>query len=501
LFETHNKTVNSDCSANTTALPAYLIGDFLIPSLGQFEMGDQKIKGLFDAFGKMHRFRIYPNGTLCFTCRMMDTEFYNSSVKLGSVAAGDLFYKTDPPRPYTGMENIKGPNDNVFVNTYRIVDPHTNTTRYRAITDSQTGLEFDIDSLQMVRNITWTDNLDKPGPPIIFMSGSAHPHHEKTRDGCFYNVLPTQMMLPIGGLFPKVTLFQVCPEHPTMRTEINSYRPKYMPYFHSWGITENFALFPHMPFTIDVLPMMMGGTIVDSFKLTKSDGTTTLMVMPLNGSASVEFKVPGDFFYSHSINSYETNGTIVYDLIMFKQNPFIQAADLSFYTNRTTRDSMPAGLRGVATRLVLHMEGASQGQVDITTLSAPGTSTDFPTTNDGFAKSKYCIYFAVEWFHGGSESYASKAIVKQNVCTGERKYWHKPSHYPSEARFIDDDKSDIEDDGTVVFTVLDGTTGISTFMMLDSRTMEELDSYKLNVPIAFTTHGQFFPTLPFAPTQ
>lgn len=89
----------------------------------------------------------------------------------------------------------------------------------------------------------------------------------------------------------QVTLFRVCPDKPTFRTVVNSYRPKYMPYFHSWGLSANYAMFPHMPFKIDVTPMMMGGTIVDSFKSVKSDGTTTLMVMPLDGSKSIEFKV------------------------------------------------------------------------------------------------------------------------------------------------------------------------------------------------------------------
>jgi hypothetical protein len=38
---------------------------------------------------------------------------------------------------------------------------------------------------------------------------------------------------------------------------------------------------------------------------------------------------------------------------------------------------------------------------------------------------RYCFYYANEWFHD-TVSYASMAVVKQNVCTGERTYWYTP---------------------------------------------------------------------------
>lgn len=137
----------------------------------------------------------------------------------------------------------------------------------------------------------------------------------------------------------------------------------------------------------------------------------------------------------------------------------------------------------------------------MSSLSPRGTSTDFPTTNNDWARKKYCYYFAVEWFHGGSSAYASKAIVKQNVCTGERVYWYRPNHFPSEPRFINDVRSDVEDDGTLLFTVLDGESGISSLRVLDTATMKEIDNYELPIPIAFTTHGQFYPEDPSSPTQ
>ena len=45
--------------------------------------------------------------------------------------------------------------------------------------------------------------------------------------------------------------------------------------------------------------------------------------------------------------------------------------------------------------------------------------TDFPKINMHFSTRKYCIYYAIEQFHNERE-YGSAAIVKHNICTGDR---------------------------------------------------------------------------------
>jgi len=494
LFVTQNVSIHKCIKG--PSLPSYMTGFFIISSLGQFEMKEQRLRGLFDAFGKMHRFHWTSNDTMCYTTKMMDTEFYNESIRLGKVAPSNLFYETDPPRGYSGMKNIAGPIDNVFVNTYRLgAKPNT---IYRAITDAQSGLEFDPSSLHMVSNITWKDRLDKPGPPLVYMSGSAHPQRDGAawnETGCLYNVRPSATMM--GGLFPKVEMYKVCPDKPSFREVIGSYHPKKMPYFHSWGLTERYAVLPHMPFTIDVLPMMMGGTIVDSFKdVANKDNTTTIMVMPLDGSAAMEFEAPGSIYFTHSINAYETENSVVYDMCSFSENPFVQASELAFYLNATMRNAMPLGLRGTVIRLEMYTSGAKKGSISVNQISEQNTATDFATKNMDFNKKHYCFYYAVEWFHGtgvGASTYGSMAVVKQNVCTGQRDYWYKASHYPSEPRFVDDFSSNIEDHGRLIFTVMNGLTRQSSMVVLDASTMTDVAIYELESTIGFTTHGEFYP--------
>ena len=64
------------------------------------------------SFGKLSRFTV-SQGKLCFASRMMDTEFYNLSIAKNYVAPSMLFMETTPPRGFSGLRNLAGPNDNV----------------------------------------------------------------------------------------------------------------------------------------------------------------------------------------------------------------------------------------------------------------------------------------------------------------------------------------------------------------------------------------------------
>mmetsp|Transcript_1766 Transcript_1766/g.5184 ORF Transcript_1766/g.5184 Transcript_1766/m.5184 type:complete len:98 (+) Transcript_1766:602-895(+) len=50
-----------------------------------------------------------------------------------------------------------------------------------------------------------------------------------------------------------------------------------------------------------------------------------------------------------------------------------------------------------------------------------------------------------------------------------------------------------EDDGSVIFTAIDGERRHSIFVVLDARTMQEASVTDLPVHIPFTAHGQFLP--------
>jgi hypothetical protein len=116
-----------------TKQPSWLSGSFILPTVGQFEVGAMSfqvrelhfaslppflvffyldsltsdfslefyygLQGILDGFGKLNRFDIR-QGQVCFTARMMDTGFYNDSIALQKVAPAVLFEQTAPPSQF-----------------------------------------------------------------------------------------------------------------------------------------------------------------------------------------------------------------------------------------------------------------------------------------------------------------------------------------------------------------------------------------------------------------
>ena len=65
---------------NAPGLPEFLTGSFIMAVIGQMEVGEQKFNDVLDGFGKLNRFEM-KNGTVCFTTKMMNTGFYNESMR------------------------------------------------------------------------------------------------------------------------------------------------------------------------------------------------------------------------------------------------------------------------------------------------------------------------------------------------------------------------------------------------------------------------------------
>lgn len=504
LYVTHNSTVPVTCS--TASLPSSLVGTFILPSLGQFEMVEE-FQGLLDGYGKLSRFTM-SNGELCFASRIMDTGFYNYSVSRGSVAPSMLFQETTPPRNFSGLRNMNGANDNVFVNTYTLGDP-ADPNYFRCTTDSQKLVEFNPDTLAMHVETSWNDHIDTG-----IALGSAHPLPEvllstAPSQQCVINVHPQVGFL---GNTHDVSVYRVCADSPYTRVVLASVSNlAYLPYFHSWGLTENRAVLPLMKFALDMNSVIGGKTISEAF-LSEDDANpdTSILVVPLSEAAPATCTLPNQhLFFTHTVNTYESKAadgsvTVVMDVVAYDRNPFLHAS-LYMYRDKTTRDTMfggKTGQRGVPTRVTMTL---SPSGVCVGTVGGamPGfgsdevmgeSSTDFTKINPKFHGKKYCVFYADQWHSVPGGSYATMAIVKYNVCTGESVYWRGPSDnfYPSEPSFVPTEGGTAEDDGVLIFSVLNGETRTSNFLVVDARSMQTVHNATLPDTIGFTTHGQFY---------
>jgi carlactone synthase/all-trans-10'-apo-beta-carotenal 13,14-cleaving dioxygenase len=495
LFQTAADEFSSRCvQLKTASIPAWAEGDLIIPSVGQFEMGDRSFVGFGDAFGKLHRFSL-AGSQVCATYRHMATGFRNESVKADTIGPGLLFYETEPPRKcplWNPVCNIAGPNDNTFVNTIRHGD------RLLSLTDSPVMLAVDPVTLDIIGKQTWKDELTGK----VDYTGSAHPMRHPA-SGQWLDFVAE------GSLFSKdatVKLFSLSDESPEKREGFNSVKMDSAPYMHSFGITEHFIVLPRMPVEFDasnLLNVALGkramAELFQELPLTAEPSPKNgFYLVPLNGSAHLVRSLPADdkLFYTHVVNAYETRESVIIDIATSPRNAFSGDLTIKTATTKAKRDAGEAAPRFTIRRFTIPLqEGAL---VKSQALTDPRNSIDFTNINPKFQGRRHCLFWGVEWFTD-FRAQASMAITRRDVCgehPGSRK-WSRKHWYPSEPTLVPKPGVQAaEDEGLLIFTALDGQRDATYLMVLDPRTMELISEVGPFPRIGFTTHGEFYPAQP-----
>ena len=177
---------------------------------------------------------------------------------------------------------------------------------------------------------------------------------------------------------------------------------------------------------------------------------------------------------------------------------------MASYTNYTLLNSMAPGSRARCARWEMHLQGPRAGLLDATNLSAAHRATDFPKVNPRYHAREYCYYYAIEWFHDDVH-FSRMAIVKQDVCTGNRTYWHRAGAFPSEPTFVphddDDDYDDDydekdEDDGVLIFTItMRSPRDATAVVVVDASTMQTVSETAAPghaATIGYAIHGNWY---------
>jgi hypothetical protein len=168
LFVDQDKAVD-ECFPLDPNVP--LNGSFIITSGGKFGMGSTKIVAIFDSFGKMHKFDFKPDeGKVCYKAKMMDTGFYNESLKENTVSHGILFIESVPPRKkcIEPMCNLMAANDNTYVNNIQL-----SSGSFCSVTDTSMWTDFDAETISGFKAHTFKDHIKKTAH--MAQMGPAHP--------------------------------------------------------------------------------------------------------------------------------------------------------------------------------------------------------------------------------------------------------------------------------------------------------------------------------------
>lgn len=481
LWESALDQFENKCIKTKYAMPAWAQGDFVIPSLGQFELNDRKFVGQLDGFGKMQKFEMKAD-EVCATYRIMGTGFYNESIQEKTIAKGLLFFETDPPRKcpvYDPICNLQGKNDNTFVNTFKVGG------KLLSITDSPVMLELDPDNMEVLGPHKFNDDM---GGGVAY-SASAHGLPHPTTGEWIDFVSDGQVMKP-GAT---IKLFSLGADDPSKRKPIgDGVKMDTSPYMHSFGLTAKHVVFPRQPVEFDVKQTALGPmhTAFKEIPLTHPGEDNGFVVVPMDGSTPTIHALPIDqkLYFTHTVNCYENESGIVIDLCTLPANPFAGNLTVKNGQNKAWRDELP---QNFVKRFLLPFDNATNVTTEL--ISDAASATDFTSINYNYRGVKHCYYYGVQWFTDG-KAYGSMAIAKYDMCNGgKKKQFYRPNWFPSEATFIaSEEKQAAEDDGLLVLTSLNGETGETFLITLDAKTMEPVSEVGPFPRIAFTTHGEFY---------
>jgi carotenoid cleavage dioxygenase-like enzyme len=494
LYKSAADEFENRCVEVETPIPSWAQGDFVIPSVGRFEMGERKFVGVLDAFGKLQRFKLEGH-RVCATYRLMQTQFYNDSKKEESIAAGMLFYETDPPRhcPHLNPEcQIFGAaNDNNYVNTMKIGN------KMVSLTDAPTFMSFDKESLLVEGKHVWTrGDLHLPKDEIA-IGGTAHLlRHPVSGDAIGFE---SSHHLLDGKA--SVRVYSLSDGAASTRKLLNTVAMDTMPYMHSFGLSAKYAVLPRSPVDFrgfqTVLQNKPMHEAFPNLDLTKPGPNNGFYIVPLDGGKPIFKHLPADLplYYTHVVNTYETEDAVIIDMCLMPVNPFSSPVMTMPYMLNKTRRNSDKGFGSIIVER-FHLPLDPNAEVKRETLSEQGLQTDFTAINPAYRGSKHCIFWGVQW-RTDPAVYGSMAIAKYDICAKDAPaaplLWERPSWYPSEPTFLASADGSAEDAGLLVFTALDGEKEETRLIILDARTMKEVAAVGPFPRIGFTTHGEFYP--------
>ncbi|XP_078673066.1 beta,beta-carotene 15,15'-dioxygenase-like [Branchiostoma floridae x Branchiostoma belcheri] len=467
-------------------VPPWLSGTLVRNAPSQFTVGGRSVSNYFDGFAKLHSLDIDQH-SVNFSASFLKTGVYSRSIEANDIHPAPTFMGVDPP--FSLLERFRAlsnPGDNTIVNVWNFGGD------FAALTDAWIFTQFNLDTLGTIGVSVPDPTLGNGGCQTrdIYMS-CAHPVVEPGT-GHAINFVGKLSFFP--GQRDTVSVIRIKDLH-TFEI-LASFDVDKMWYMHSFGLTENFAIFFAQPFYYDYFRFLTTVELRHSLYYVPDDGMKIYVVNLKTGNVTTLHTDAS--LYTHHVNAYETgDGRIVTDIVMLSNSKaFTEGLARSRLTNITSIREIQS-----PTRICRYILDLKTGNVEATPFVSQIPTEDFlntldlPVINEKYRTRRYCyVYGSVTSFHSSNPVQGAVPLVKKNVCLPHNDtLWSRPNHYASEPSFVPDPNGTEEDDGVILSSVLDGDRGLNYLLILDARTMEVMNTAYMPTWIPYNFHGQFFP--------
>lgn len=495
-------------------IPSWVKGTLLRNGPGMFDIGPDEYNHWFDGMALIQRFHV-ENGEVVFSTKYLQSETYRRNMAAQRIVVSEF-----------GTVAVPDPCKSIFSRYFSYFFP-SHFTDNDLVNFVQCGDQVYASSETSILNRIDPETLEtleqvKMAKYIAINIATAHPHYDA--EGHTLNMASSLtayhiVKIPLGTedgptAFEGAKILASIPAKST-----------YLSYYHSFGLSTNFIVFPEMPLLMN--PWRLASSIVTRHPFVDalqwySDQDVEFHLVDLRNGQRLGLKFTADpFFTFHHANAYEEGDCLVCDVCAYKDANLIKQVSLKRMREGLFTDGNPASVPRLW-RFVFPLQipaDAKEGENVLPRLKFNTKATavlkgknwlhctpevicdspfEFPRINYALNGKRYRFLYGTELpdeKHQGTDLFGER-VLKIDVESGEVKGWQRDNQFqlPGEPVFVPRPGSTKEDDGVILCPVVSAKQGEWNFLLvLDAETFEELARAEVepSVPVGF--HGHYLP--------
>ncbi|KAJ4251516.1 hypothetical protein NW762_011503 [Fusarium torreyae] len=482
-------------------IPKWLNGSLYRGAAGTWDVGNFTAEHWFDGFSRNHRFEI-ANGSVTYRSRDSTEELIDFVQDTGLYPDGSI--GTDPCKIIYGAlettfrdgSNPKGDKSSSNVGV-AFVPNLTGITRNTAnegapfenlvaTTDANSLLQIDPATLEPIEIFTY-----QAAHPLLKNDGRTAAHPVYGAKGVIYNY-----HLDMSEDPPVYRIFGI--QQPTGRADILATITDAPPaYIHAL-----FGTRKHLILVVWQADLVKNGrTILESLGPWDPERKTLFYVIDrVNGGVVSKYESEEAFFAFHEINSFEDEkGDIYIDLPVMKDYSFLTAAMVHNLRANLGPSNGPAkhDLPATFTRYRLPFQGDAARNADgslvkhtaeiVFTLPYDEGNIELPRLNERYIGRAYRYAYGI---HVETFGRFADSLIKIDTHNKNIKIWRPATkHLPCEPIFVPTPGSKREDDGVILTVAMDAEKRLSSLVVIDATTMEELGRARMPIVMGYGFHG------------
>ena len=345
--------------------------------------------------------------------------------------------------------------DNIGVMPYRLPDGET----YVYTTDISDWLQFNPDDLTTQGWFEW--NIEDFGK--IVPTGTTHIVNDVGSSDTIG--LMCGMDVGITGAKTKLHFYKVQADDLHKRIPIGTIETgKDMPYFHSFGHTEDYLIFARNSVNFNVSGMFEGKPMSENFEF-DYDNMIDFYVMNKADGTHKKYTTDHGGMVMHSGNSYlDENNNLIYDAEMFIRS---DTSPFAIFDLNWLRDPERSTVH-VAMRMRRYTIDLDSGEVTyIDLLEKDKDVAGFIMINPNWQGKKHNYTYIISMDY----SEESNTILQYNHEKGEYQSWSEEGVLMSEPTIVPNPNGSDELDALLMVSVFDNNLQANRLVMIDPKTM------------------------------